>query len=44
MPTGDFPRHESAFAKVDHLDQRLTIRGTDAKLTLDFDLGTRSVS
>ncbi len=44
VPTGDFPRHESAFAKVDHLDQRLTIRGTDAKLTLDFDLGTRSVS
>ena len=44
QPLADFPRHESAFAHVDRLATRYRIHGDGSSLSLDFDLGTRSVS
>jgi hypothetical protein len=44
VPLGDFPRHESAFGRVDHLSTRYRLGSNRARLSLDFERGTRRVS
>ena len=39
----DYPRHESAFGTVDHLDTTLEFATDSATLSLDFDARTRTV-
>jgi hypothetical protein len=44
VPVGNFPRHESRWATVDHLATTFDIAGDTAKLKLDFAARSRSVS
>jgi hypothetical protein len=43
VPLGDFPRHESRWARVDRLATRYDVRTPEGRLTLDFDRRTRTV-
>lgn len=44
VPLADFPRHESAFGRVEHLDTTYRLASRRARLTLDFDRRTRRVA
>ena len=43
MSLADYPRHESAFGTVDHLDTTHEFATDSATLSLDFDARTRTV-
>jgi hypothetical protein len=44
VPIADFPRHESAFGRVEHLSTRYRLGSHRARLALDFARQTRHVS